>query len=450
MSENSPDVLANSGVKRLNKRPLMIVAGIGVFILIALVYAVNRRAEAQREKKPTDPQSEQQHSVQTTDSTVRDLTKDFPVAGDIPAINQGPDGPAKPPATILSAAGAAMVPPAGPAPTLGTQPTAQTAAQTGQLTAQQKAEEEWLTQYRAAQQRKWQLYEAAIAAPSRVNSTSNSQAQQPGAAAAAAQLTGQLADLAARRSSVEQRQAAMLRNASSLASNAGGGASQDQNMQDEKAAFVAAAAHKNGGYLAATREEAVSPYEIGMGTVIPATMISGINSDLPGELIAQVSQDVWDTATGRILLIPQGAKLFGIYDSKVAFGQSRVLCAWTRITFPDNSTLDLGGMSGADQAGYAGFKDKVNNHYLRIFGSAILMSSISAGVLLATPDDGQSFVQSNKEKASEQFAADMASITRSVVQKNLNVQPTIVIRPGLRFNVMVNKAIIFPGPYDRQ
>lgn len=239
----------------------------------------------------------------------------------------------------------------------------------------------------------------------------------------------------------------MLRNASSLA-NAGSGADQDQNMQAEKTAF--AAAQRNGGYLAATREAPVSPFEIGMGTVIPATMISGINSDLPGELIAQVSQDVWDTATGRILLIPQGSKLFGVYDSKVAFGQSRVLCAWTRITFPDNSTLDLGGMSGADQAGYAGFKDKVNNHYLRIFGSAILMSSISAGVLLATPDDGQSFVQSNKEKASEQFAADMASITRSVVQKNLNVQPTIVIRPGLRFNVMVNKAIIFPGPYERQ
>lgn len=448
MSEHSPDVLATSGVKRLNKRPLMIVAGIGVFILVALVYAVNRRAEAQREKKPTDPQSEQQHSVQTTDSTVRDLTKDFPVAGDIPATNQGPDGPAKPPATILNAAGAAMIPAAGPAPTLGNQPATQTAAQTGQLTAQQKAEEEWLTQYRAAQQRKWQLYEAAISAPSRVNANNNSQPQQTASAAAAAQLTGQLSDLAARRASVEQRQAAMLRNASSMAAAAGGGDAQDQNMQAEKVAF--AAAQRNGGYLAATRMAPVSPYEIGMGTVIPATMISGINSDLPGELIAQVSQDVWDTATGRILLIPQGSKLFGIYDSKVAFGQSRVLCAWTRITFPDNSTLDLGGMSGADQAGYAGFKDKVNNHYLRIFGSAILMSSISAGVLLATPDDGQSFVQSNKEKASEQFAADMASITRSVVQKNLNVQPTIVIRPGLRFNVMVNKAIIFPAPYERQ
>jgi type IV secretion system protein VirB10 len=443
---NSPDVLENSGVKRLNKRPLMIVAGIGVFIMFSLLYAVNRRAEAQREKKPTDPQAEQQHTVQTTDATVRDLTKNFPEAGDIPAGTKTPAGqatPATPPAKLFDAAGAALIPPAGPAPTLGAAPAAQ---QPGQLTAQQKAEEEWLTQYRAAQQRKWQLYEAAIAAPSRVATNSN-QTQATGSAASA-QLVGQLGELAARRAAVEGRQASMMRAASSLASGAGGSAGQDPNMQDNKIAF--ADAERNGGYLQATRVAPVSPYEVSMGTVIPAVMISGVNSDLPGELIAQVSQDVWDTATGRILLIPQGAKLFGVYDSRVAFGQNRVLVAWTRITYPDNSTLDLGGMSGADQAGYAGFKDKVNNHYLRIFGSAILMSSISAGVLLATPDDGQSFVQSNKEKASEQFAADMASITRNVVQKNLNVQPTIIIRPGLRFNVMVSKAIIFPGPYDRQ
>ena len=105
-------------------------------------------------------------------------------------------------------------------------------------------------------------------------------------------------------------------------------------------------------------------------------MLSGVNSELPGNLIAQVSQNIYDSARGRNLLIPQGSKLHGVYDSRVIYGQERVLIAWNRIIFPDGSAFTLGAMPGADMAGYAGFNDDVNNHYLRIFGSAMLMSGI--------------------------------------------------------------------------
>jgi type IV secretion system protein VirB10 len=112
-------------------------------------------------------------------------------------------------------------------------------------------------------------------------------------------------------------------------------------------------------------------------------MVSGVNSDLPGSLIAQVSQNVHDTATGRSLLIPRGSKLYGVYGSRALYGQSRVLIAWNRVIFPDGSSVTLGAMSGADLAGYAGFHDQVDNHYLRVFGSAIMMSLITGGMSYA-------------------------------------------------------------------
>ena len=131
----------------------------------------------------------------------------------------------------------------------------------------------------------------------------------------------------------------------------------------------------------------ISPFELKRGSVIPATLVTGINSDLPGRITAQVSQNVYDSATGHQLLIPQGAKLFGRYDSDVSFGQSRVLVVWTDIIFPNGSTLQIGGMAGTDSAGYGGFKDKVDNHYLRTFGSAILVALIGTGTDLLQPQD---------------------------------------------------------------
>jgi type IV secretory pathway VirB10-like protein len=131
-----------------------------------------------------------------------------------------------------------------------------------------------------------------------------------------------------------------------------------------------------------------TPFELRAGFVVPATLISGINSDLPGQIMAQVAQHVYDTPTGKHLLIPQGSRLVGTYSSDVAYGQARVLVAWQRIVFPDGKAMDIGAMPGADSAGYAGFNDQVNNHYLRTFGSAFLMSGVTAGITLSQ-DNGR-------------------------------------------------------------
>lgn len=139
-------------------------------------------------------------------------------------------------------------------------------------------------------------------------------------------------------------------------------------------------AEKDASWILPHSRTAGQPLELKTGTIIPGLMVTGINSDLPGNIIAQVSQNVFDTATGRQLLIPQGGKLLGVYDSRVIYGQERVLVAWNRLVFPDGSAVTLGAMPGSDMAGNAGYTDEVNNHYLRIFGSAILMSMITGGM----------------------------------------------------------------------
>jgi type IV secretory pathway VirB10-like protein len=125
-----------------------------------------------------------------------------------------------------------------------------------------------------------------------------------------------------------------------------------------------------------------SPYLITAGSVIPAVLISGINSELPGPILAQVRENVFDTATGRWVLIPQGSKLIGAYKTDAAYGQERVQIGWKRLIFPNASSMDIPEMPGADDAGYAGLSDQVNNHYLKAFGTAALLSVISAGQMV--------------------------------------------------------------------
>lgn len=209
-------------------------------------------------------------------------------------------------------------------------------------------------------------------------------------------------------------------------------------------------------WLSPHTRELGRPFEIKTGTVIPGIMVSGINSDLPGNLIAQVSQNVYDTATGYRLLIPQGSKLYGVYDSRVVYGQSRVLIAWNRLNFPDGSAVTLGAMPGADMSGYAGFEDKVNNHYLRIFGSSLLMSLITGGTSYAADSVSNSNSNDNSNAPSVQdamsaaLAAQMGQTTMSLLEKNLNIKPTLEIRPGYQFNVIVTKDVVFKEPYTRR
>jgi type IV secretion system protein VirB10 len=193
-----------------------------------------------------------------------------------------------------------------------------------------------------------------------------------------------------------------------------------------------------------------STYEIRTGFVIPATLISGMNSDLPGQILAQVSQDVFDTATGKWRLIPQGSRLIGRYSSDVAYGQSRVLIAWQRIVFPDGKAMDIGSMPGADAAGYSGFKDQVNNHYLRVFASAFLMSGVTAGVTYSQRQNqqGGTIGQPSASSAlSEALGQQLGQVTAQLISNNMNIAPTLEIRPGYRFNVIVTKDMTFSKPY---
>lgn len=194
-------------------------------------------------------------------------------------------------------------------------------------------------------------------------------------------------------------------------------------------------------------------YELRSGSVIPATLISGINSELPGMIMAQVSQNTFDTASGRYLLIPQGSRLVGTYSSNAAYGQSRVLVAWQRIVFPDGKALDIGAMPGADGAGYAGYKDLVNHHYVRLFGSALLMSAITAGISYSQERNQQtSAIGYNTPSASQEMSQalgqQLGMATANMIQKNLNISPTLEIRPGYRFNVIVTKDIAMSKPYQ--
>ncbi|AUH71142.1 TrbI/VirB10 family protein [Legionella sainthelensi] len=204
-------------------------------------------------------------------------------------------------------------------------------------------------------------------------------------------------------------------------------------------------------HLNSRLENPNSRYELRTGSVIPGVMISGISSELPGQIIGQVSQNVYDTATGKYLLIPQGTKIFGLYSSEVSFGQNSVLVAWQRLIFPDGKALDIGSMPGADSAGFAGFRDKANNHYLRIYGSALLMSGIVGGISYS-----QNSNQSNQygfspptagSVLSQALGQQLGEVTSQLVAKNLNVAPTLNIRPGYRFNIIVVKDLTFRKPY---
>jgi len=190
-----------------------------------------------------------------------------------------------------------------------------------------------------------------------------------------------------------------------------------------------------------------TPYELRAGFVVPAILISGINSDLPGQVIGQVSQDVFDTATGKWRLIPRGSRLVGQYSSDVAYGQARVLVAWQRIIFPDGKALDIGAMPGADSAGYSGFNDKVNNHYLRVFGSALLMSGVTAGIALSQPDELYGNRMSARSAMSEALGQQLGHVTAQMIARNMGIAPTLEIRPGYRFNVVVIKDLTFSKPY---
>jgi type IV secretory pathway VirB10-like protein len=197
-------------------------------------------------------------------------------------------------------------------------------------------------------------------------------------------------------------------------------------------------------------EAPTTPYILRTGAVIPALLLSAMESELPGTIIAQVSEDVFDTPKGEFLLIPQGSRLVGEYSNAIQYGQARIFVAWQRIIYPDGSALDIGAMPGADESGEAGFNDQVNNHFVRIFGSALLMSAITAGITYSQ-DQGQSNNYSQVPRAgdilSQAVGQQLGSATAALLEKNLSIAPTIKVRPGFRFAVLVVRDLTFGRPY---
>lgn len=229
----------------------------------------------------------------------------------------------------------------------------------------------------------------------------------------------------------------------------------DQNKQGRKESFLRAAeGQADRSYLPETVRAPLSPYVIATPWSIPAAMDCGTTTDIPGALCAMVTQNVYDSATGRHLLIPQGTKCSGTYDSQVAVGQERILAVWTMLTFPDGSTLNLQGMPGADEQGMAGLDAKVDNHYGRVLGTAAAMSLFSAGLQLSQApqqQQGANAAPTIGQTMASSLGQQLGQTGTAMAQRQLQIQPTLSRDRGYRFNIQVTRAIVFPGPYrDRR
>lgn len=221
-----------------------------------------------------------------------------------------------------------------------------------------------------------------------------------------------------------------------------------QNMQTAKAAFLASAQQqKTDDYLRSTRTPPLSAYEIKAGWEIPAVLEQSLNSDLPGGIKALITSNVFDTATGRYILIPQGARLVGKYDSRVSYGQDGVQVVWDRIIFPDASSVDINGMVGLDAHGNSGLRYDVDHHYKRLFGFAALTSAFSAAFDLSQRNTQSALTYpSVTDTASASVGREMSQTGAAITRRNLNVQPTIKVPVGYKFTVRVNRDILFDAP----
>lgn len=214
----------------------------------------------------------------------------------------------------------------------------------------------------------------------------------------------------------------------------------DANRQDDKLSFLSQS-RSSKTLLYQTLSDPLSPYQLMAGTLIPGVLISGLNSDLPGQILGQVSQNVYDSVSGRFILLPQGTKVIGQYDSRIVYGQERILVVWTRLILPSGKSISLEGMPGIDMTGYAGLSDKVNNHYFRLLTGVVFGSLLGAGAQIAEgpqrsadPTYGQLALQGAARNTNE--------AGQEITRRNLNTQPTLEIRPGFRFNIFVTKDVV--------
>jgi type IV secretion system protein TrbI len=184
----------------------------------------------------------------------------------------------------------------------------------------------------------------------------------------------------------------------------------------------------------------VTPHVLQAGSIIPAALITGIRSDLPGLVTAQVTQNVYDSPTGRILLIPQGSRLIGDYDADIAFGQSRVLLAWNRLILPDGRSIVLERQPASDPSGFAGLQDRTDNHWGGVLRAALVSTLLGIGSEIGSGSD-DNLIRALRRGSQE----SVGRAGEQVVSRELNVRPTLTIRPGFAVRVLVTRDIILGG-----
>jgi type IV secretion system protein VirB10 len=211
-----------------------------------------------------------------------------------------------------------------------------------------------------------------------------------------------------------------------------------QNGQDRKLAFVNAPVDRRTTSPDRVTRPA-SPYVVQAGTVIPGALITGIRSDLPGQITAQVTENVFDSPSGQLLLIPQGARLIGLYDSQVTTGQSRVLLVWNRLIMPNGRSIVLERQQGADPSGYAGLEDEVDNHWKQLIGAALLSTLLSVGSEASAGTDSNTNSAALLQALRQGFGISVSQTGQQIVRQQMNIQPTLTIRPGFPVRVIVNR-----------
>lgn len=427
-----------TGVRSANRLPQLLLGALGVVVVLVLgMVAMDRAANSERinagsDEKPTT-------AAPSTSSTLGDLSKQY---GDTSFISAEEEPPTPTLTEPVSEPVSEILPPLNPPQMVSTPNQA--------LNGQPLEYQQTLEMF---SQKKAQLFEAALVASSSIELPNKSDFQQSLSAdydAGLSNVNASLSNLpenatyAERVAAVERAQQARLR--------ADGVEEQSSSRRDESDSDEFAAQTTDDNWILKSRVQAPpTPYVVRTGFVVPGIMVSGVNSDLPGDIKGQVSQNVYDTATGHFCLIPQGTIATGKYNADIAYGQERVQVAWQRLIFPNGDVLNLGSMSGADSAGLSGLHDLVDNHWGKIFGAAMAMSVISAGYSLSQ-DNGSSSDgdrRSASSALSEGLGQNLGNAGTQVIQKNLAIQPTNVIRAGMRFNIMVQKDLVFTRPYAK-
>jgi type IV secretion system protein VirB10 len=433
-ADSSPDSLV-AGVRRANRKPLLIIGAILFITVLVISLVAMQRAQRAAGGKSAD-QVPDKPAVEATTSTVNGFERLYGGTGEIAAtsVTATPEPVLEPTETLTpsTASGAAK-------PAVSEHANA----------APPPQPPENFQQLQNFSSKKQQLFEAALTTKMGITLPEETRGGS---------LPSDESSPAAQLEDMRQRTAAGGKGASyadrvaevkRIQGIGAGSNSEDEQPESNRDTSESFSTTDASWTLNSRLQKPVTPFVVSSGFVIPGVMVGGINSDVPGQIKGQVSQTVYDTATGRYPLIPQGSILVGVYNSDIAFGQERVPVAWQRIIFPDGRPYNISGMPGADAEGYSGLHDQVDHHWARIFGASLAMSVISAGYTLS--QDSRSTNNGERQTASgalsESLGQNLGQTGTQITQKNLSIQPTNVIRTGLRFNIMVSKDIIFDAPY---